>query len=132
MGGEMYVDYKAKAEHDLAKKKSAKKRQNQGSSFLEKMMAKSGENAQKKYWEVREERRRKMRKQLAYAYAQRAIWKRVLDMEQSQAMHGNEMISRRENQFPVQSEYVNTELNQAYGMYEKYAMVSVVARKMSS
>jgi len=130
MNEKMYVDHKAKAGDNLSKKKSSKKYQNPGTSFLEKMMIKSGKSAEKKYWEERAERRRRMQRQLAEAYAKRAMWKRVLDMEQSQAIHANEMISRRETGFPAQSGYVSTELNQAYGMYERYAMVNVAARKM--
>jgi len=90
------------------------------------------QRAKRKYWKEREERRRRLRKQLEQLQAKRAMWKRVLEMEKSQAIHENEMISRRETGLGQQTGYVRTELEQAYAAYEAYAVLSVAINKLRS
>jgi hypothetical protein len=86
--------------------------------------------AEKSFWKKREERRRRWKKQLEEAQAKKAMWKRVFEREQSQAIYENKMIARRETGIPLHMGYVRTEMAQAYGMYEMYAKICVAARRM--
>jgi len=86
---------------------------------------------EKSFWEKRQERRKKLLKQLEEAQTKKAIWKRVVERELSQAKYENMMIARRETGLPLQVGYVRTELAQAYGMYEMFSSISLAARKMN-
>lgn len=88
--------------------------------------------AEKSYWKKREERRRKLQRQYEEVLAKRAMWKRVLESEKAQAIHENRMIARAENNMLMQTGtgYVRTELAQAYGAYEAYAIASAAVRKL--
>lgn len=90
--------------------------------------SKSEEN----FWKQREERRKKLQKEYTEVQTKKAMWKRVLESEKSQAIHENRMIARKECEKGngQQAGCMTTELSQAYAAYEAFAVESIAVSKL--